>query len=197
MFTLIHEKMVYGRRVEVLAECFATVIPDDINILDVGCGDGLVASKIIEKKKNVNIKGVDIVPRKRGYIDISMYDGEKLPFADNQFDAVIFSDVLHHASDAKKLLIEALRVSSKYIIIKDHLCGSPYDDLRLRMMDWVGNARHGVPLPYKYFSRAEWNSMFGELELKTDEWIENLDLYSFPLNLVFSKGLHFIALLEK
>lgn len=197
MLGFLHNKIIYDRRVDVLSDYFSKITPDNIRVLDIGCGDGLISSKIMSKKKGVSIQGVDIVPRPKGFIDISLYDGQKLPFPNNTFDAVIFSDVLHHADDAKELLTEALRVSNKYIIIKDHLCESGFDDIRLRVMDWVGNARYGVPLPYKYFSLSEWDEMFSSLGLMKTNWFDDLNLYSFPFNFVFSKGLHFIALLEK
>ncbi len=197
MFGFLHKKLVYGRRVNTLSNCFASLISDGMNVLDIGCGDGLVSSKAVSAKKDVSIQGVDIVPREKGFIEISMYDGKTLPFADNTFDAVIFSDVLHHADDPIALLLEASRVSRKFIIIKDHLCESKFDDARLRIMDWVGNARFGVPLPYKYFSLLEWNEIFSELSFEKIKWVDKLGLYSFPLNLLFSNGLHFVALLEK
>lgn len=197
MFGFLHKNLVYSRRVNALSDCFASLTSDEMKVLDIGCGDGLVSSKIVSSKKGVSIQGVDIVPREKGFIDISMYDGKTLPFADNTFDAVIFSDVLHHTDDPTALLLEASRVSRKFVIIKDHLCESKFDDARLRIMDWVGNARFGVPLPYKYFSLSEWNGMFSEMSLKKMQWVDELDLYCFPLNLIFSKGLHFVALLEK
>lgn len=197
MFGFLHKKLVYSRRVNTLSNSFASLIFDGMNVLDIGCGDGLVSSKIISSKKDVSIQGVDIVPREKGFIDIRMYDGKTLPFTDNEFDAVIFSDVLHHADDPFALLLEASRVSRKFIIIKDHLCESGFDDARLRVMDWVGNARFGVPLPYKYFSLSEWNGIFSKMSLKKTKWIDELDLYCFPLNWIFSNGLHFVALLEK
>ncbi len=47
-----------------------------------------------------------------------------------------------------RLLAEAKRVSRGGIVIKDHFREGVLADATLRFMDWVGNAQHGVVLPY-------------------------------------------------
>ena len=61
-------------------------------------------------------------------------------------------DVLHHADDAAKVMAEAGRVARKHIIIKDHLTDGFLNEPVLKFMDYVGNKRHGVALPYYYMS---------------------------------------------
>jgi hypothetical protein len=67
------------------------------------------------------------------------------------------------------LLKEAARVARKAVILKDHFSENGVDHMTLRFMDWVGNAPHGVVLPYNYASRAEWRSWYAEagLEIET------------------------------
>ncbi len=64
-------------------------------------------------------------------------------------------------------------------------------------MDWVGNRPHGVALRYGYMNRTEWDEVFAEISLGPVTWNEKLSLYPFPASLLFERGLHFVALLEK
>jgi hypothetical protein len=63
-------------------------------------------------------------------------------------------------------------------------------------MDWVGNARHGVALPYNYWPRSKWLDAFNDLDLRLNVWKEDLGLYPWPANLVFERSLHFVARLD-
>jgi hypothetical protein len=64
-------------------------------------------------------------------------------------------------------------------------------------MDWFGNAHHNVVLPYNYLSENEWKSTYEAAGLEVVQLRRDLALYPFPANLVFGRGLHFIALLKK
>ncbi len=48
-----------------------------------------------------------------------IYDGPKLPWPDNHFDAVLLLTVLHHVADPESVLREACRVGGRIIIIED------------------------------------------------------------------------------
>jgi hypothetical protein len=107
----------------------------------------------------------------------------------------MFVDVLHHTADPLLLLREANRVG-KMILIKDHFREGFFSGTRLRFMDWVGNARHGVALPYNYWSRSEWSAAFSQLGLKAGEMKTSLGLYPVPASWIFERGLHFVARLQ-
>ena len=68
---------------------------------------------------------------------------------------------------------------------------------RLRFMDWVGNARFGVALPYNYLTEQQWQHAWRELGLEPDRLLTELGLYPAPANWIFGARLHFIALLKK
>jgi len=91
------------------------------------------------------------------------------------------------------LISEAGRVARKAVIIKDHLSENALDHWTLRLMDWVGNAPHGVVLPYNYAPRKDWETWFEKAGLKVDVFDTDVPLYPFPLNLVFGRKLHFVA----
>jgi hypothetical protein len=63
-------------------------------------------------------------------------------------------------------------------------------------MDHVGNARHGVALPYNYWPRKKWVNAFESLGLSTAAWKENLKLYPFWADPIFGRSLHFVAKLD-
>jgi SAM-dependent methyltransferase len=200
LFTLIkllHNRLVFGRRVRVLSDSFAKLIPPGSSVLDIGCGSGQIAFQTMQSNPSLFIRGIEPAPRPRCLIECGAYDGSAIPYADGSFDCCMFVDVLHHTNDMAALLKEASRVSRRYILIKDHLCETQLDRALLSLMDWVGNRPHGVKLTYNYIDRRAWEGLFSALHLHTREWTTDIPLYAFPLNMVFSRRLHFIAQLEK
>lgn len=193
----LHETLVFTRRVEVLASWFAQLAPKDARILDVGCGDGLLSAALRSKRPDLTLRGIDVLPRERTHIPVEMFDGARIPFADDSFDAVLFSDVLHHTDDPTVLLREARRVARRCVLIKDHFRKGLAAYQRLRLMDWVGNARFGVALPYNYWSENQWQRAWREIGLEPEESVTRLGLYPPPANWIFGARLHFMVRLTK
>lgn len=193
----LHNNLVFSRRVQMLATHFLCVLPDKGRILDVGCGDGLVDHLIMRTRNSLQIEGIDILIRPHTHIAVTAFDGYTMPFADNSFDTVMFVDVLHHADSPLTLLQEAKRVARHTIVLKDHLTDNFLAQPTLRFMDWVGNAHHGVVLPYNYWSKKQWQSAFTQLDLTVVNWQEKLALYPFYADWLFGRSLHFIASLQK
>jgi hypothetical protein len=79
------------------------------------------------------------------------------------------------------------------VLIKDHLCEGPLAGGTLRLMDWVGNARHHVRLPYTYWRRQQWLDTSRALGLSVGAWRERLDLYPWPATWLFDRSLHFVG----
>ena len=192
----IHGGYVHSRRVRVLCEHLAEMLPREAAVLDVGCGDGLLSRLLLDKRADLSIQGIDVLVRPGAHIPVKGFDGLHLPFADGSFDVAMFVDVLHHAEDAMGLLREAKRVARGAIVIKDHAREGLLANATLRFMDWVGNARHGVALRYDYWTKQKWLAAFEELELRVIEWKKDLGLYPFPASLLFGRSLHFLARVE-
>ena len=195
-----HGRAVFGRRVRVLAQCLAPKIPPGASVLDVGCGDGTIASLILHQDPTINIRGIEFAPRSTCLIECAPFDGITIPHPAASFDLCMFADVLHHVPDQQgiaRILSEACRVSRRFVLIKDHLCESRFDFKTLQFMDWVGNRPHGVALPYNYQSRAQWERYFVQAGLIVRDWNENIPLYPAPFSALFGRRLHFVALLEK
>jgi len=193
----LHQAHVFDRRVRVLAGRLAPLYPERARVLDVGCGDGRIAHEIGRIRPDLSVQGIDVLLRPRTYIPVSRFDGSHLPFADGAFDAVSFVDVLHHTLDPNVLLAEASRVARHAVIIKDHCADGLLAHQTLRLMDWVGNARHGVALPYNYWTERQWREAFARLALTIEVWQERLGLYPWPASLLFDRRLHFVARLGR
>lgn len=195
-----HQRAVFDRRVRVLAKFLADKIPSGASVLDIGCGDGTIASLIARQNPTISIRGIEFAPRPTCLIECAPFDGTTIPHPSASFDTCMLVDVLHHAPDGKgiaRLLSEAYRVSRRFVLIKDHLSENRVDYKILQFMDWVGNRPHGVLLPYNYQSRGQWNQYFALAGLNVSDWNDRIPIYPFPFSSLFGRQLHFIALLEK
>lgn len=194
---VMHDKLVLNRRVEVLTKWFAELLPPRAQILDVGCGDGLVSAVLQSKRPDIEVQGIDVLPRERTHIPVEMFDGLHFPCATASFDVVLFCDVLHHTVDPTMLLQEARRVSTRHVLIKDHYREGLAANARLRFMDWVGNSRFGVALPYNYWTEQQWRAAWREVGLQPERVLAKLGLYPQPADWIFGAKLHFISLLQR
>jgi SAM-dependent methyltransferase len=192
----LHGNLVFGRRVRVLSEQLAALLPTPATVLDVGCGDGTMAHLLMQLRPDIQISGIDVLVRPTTQIQVTPFDGKEIPFAAGSFDVVMFTDVLHHTEDPLVLLREAVRVARTAIVIKDHTRDGWLAGPTLRLMDYVGNAHHGVVLPYNYWPRARWVAAFAELKLRVSKWQSQLGLYPAPASWLFDRSLHFVARLD-
>lgn len=192
----VHSNLVFGRRTRVLTEELRARTIGCQRILDVGTGDGQIARDLATGRPGTRVEGIDVFVRPQTHIPVTVFDGVTIPFPDDSFDAVTFSDVLHHTDDPAVLIREAARVSSGVVVIKDHLSENALDHATLRAMDWVGNAPHGVRLPYNYASRRTWEGWFSAAGLEILDFDTAIPLYAFPFSAVFGRGLHFVAQLR-
>ena len=185
----------YNRRIWVLSRHLAEAIPGRGTVLDIGCGDGQLALALMRLRPDLRIEGVDVVPRPKTLVPVAQYDGMKLPFEDKSFDYVTIVDVLHHTNDPTVVLSEASRVARQGVVIKDHLREGALAQATLAFMDWCGNIGDGVPLPYNFLSRSEWQGAFFKSRLQSVQTVEKLDIYLPPARWVFDRNLHFVSYL--
>lgn len=193
----LHNKLVFDRRVRVLSEELAKQLPQNARVLDIGCGSGDMAAAIMARRPDVTIDGVDVLLRPDTAIKVEEYDGKTIPFGDGAYEVSMLVDVLHHTDDPSAVMKEAARVASHGVLIKDHYRDSPVAGAILRFMDWVGNASYGVRLPYNYLSRRQWSTIWQRLGLVPQQIEDALGIYPMPFDLIFGRGLHFVALLSQ
>lgn len=191
----LHSSLILRRHLEVLSTAMLRLLPEGAGLkgVDVGCGSGRLARLMMERRPGLELSGADVVLRPDAVIQVAGFDGARLPFGDGSFDFAMIVDVLHHAAEPAVLLGECRRVSRGPILVKDHLCGSRWDELRLRLMDWGGNRAEGISMPYRYLSRGEWDLLFRETGLTVDSWRGELGLFPPPISWVFEGRMHFAA----
>jgi SAM-dependent methyltransferase len=132
------------------------------SLLDVGCGDGTNTLALARAIGAETVAGVDVAVRATAVVPVRQYDGVHLPFPDRSFEAVSIVDVLHHCTEPRAVLGEALRVADRVLVIKDHFAFGPLTHRMLYWMDIAGNARDGTPSPGTYFEPAQWVDMIGD-----------------------------------
>jgi SAM-dependent methyltransferase len=189
----LYARAVFGRRVQVLAANIATLIPRDARVVDVGCGDGSIAARLLQLRPDIDLVGIDVFVRPRTHVPVVLCDDDAIPYEDAAFDVALLVDMLHHTRDPTLLLKEAARVSPGTVIIKDHLADGFLARPTLRLMDWVGNAHIGVALPYNYWTEARWRQAFADAGLVSDVWRTDLGLYPPPASWVFERKLHVLC----
>lgn len=192
----IHRAYVHKRRVELLSQTLEALIPQNTQILDIGCGDGGIAWLLQQMRPDIAVRGIDILVRSDTRIPVNWYDGQTIPYKDKSFDVTMLIDVLHHTSDPALVLREAVRVTREAVLIKDHTLTGFMAASTLRFMDWIGNAPHGVTLPYNYWSQEKWFQTFTNLGLSVTVWKNHLKLYPGAVNWIFGRSLHFVARIE-
>jgi SAM-dependent methyltransferase len=135
-------------------------------LLDVGGGTGVIAEALAKLFPVDEVHAVDLVDRFCPSLSVTttQYDGKTLPFADGSFDAATLNNVLHHVPvEARRdVLREIRRVVAGPLYIKDHESRGGADNLRLTVMDAIGNIPFGGMLWARYLTAAEWEQLAAE-----------------------------------
>jgi len=91
-------------------------VSERAHVLDMGCGDGVLGAQLIVEKA-CDVSGVDVSAyalsraAERGvHGQLCDIDMQRLPFADDTFDAAVLSCVLEHIPHPEHALLEATRV---------------------------------------------------------------------------------------
>jgi ubiquinone/menaquinone biosynthesis C-methylase UbiE len=95
--------------------------PGDQRILDIGCGTGIFASRVLEHLPGAHVWGLDLsdgmLQRSRarchaapGRLHLVRGNSERLPFSDNSFDVVTCAHSFHHYPCQDRVVAEMHRV---------------------------------------------------------------------------------------
>ena len=100
----------------------ADLLPKNVRVLDVGCGDGSLMSHLI-KEKNIEARGLELKKEnvtKCIYKGLSVIEGnaetELHQFPNQSFDFVILSQTLQAFYNPEKVLKDLLRIGKSVII---------------------------------------------------------------------------------
>ena len=119
--------------------------PDkELNILDLGCGDGTMATFLVKHMAGCTLAGIDIseesvmvaLQRDLPNAEFKPYDGQSIPYPSGQFDICTIATVLHHIDHAlhRALMREVNRVlrPGGRVYIYEH---NPYNPVTRHMVD--------------------------------------------------------------
>ena len=98
------------------------LLPKNVRVLDVGCGDGSLMNLLI-KEKNIEARGLELVEenvKKCIYKGLSVIEGnaetELHQFPSQSFDFVVLSQTLQAFYNPEKVLKDLLRIGKSVII---------------------------------------------------------------------------------
>ncbi|MEK6981984.1 MAG: class I SAM-dependent methyltransferase [Candidatus Micrarchaeota archaeon] len=160
-------------RSDKIARQISPYIPSWSNVLDFGCGDGIVGQKI---SGFARVSLADVVNYNRTNLPFSLFDGKSLSLKDESFDRVLLLTVLHHAKDPLATLREATRVckiGGKLIVIESIYFNQPHKIFN-RFADWLYNNVFNdprIPVPWNFMTAGGWEILFKEFGLKTVEMV--------------------------
>jgi len=185
-----HRKLSHSNRLEILASALAKSIQrnhsseETIKCLDVGCGDMGLAELISNILPATSWSCIDIheLPADKKddpqWQKYRTFDGENIPFEDDTFNVVLFSDVLHHTDGRSELLLKEAGRTGALVIVKDHFEYSLYSRAILLAMDFVGNWGYGIKLPKRYFDQKTFSKIINNAELTCKQLDIGINLYN-------------------
>ena len=105
----------YNKRISVLKEYiqFWSVK----NIIDIGCGEGLLIKFLAAHFKHISYTGIDLldntIDKTNKIFDYIVLSAENIALRSNTFNVVIFNSVLHHIDNPELAIREAMRICKK------------------------------------------------------------------------------------
>ncbi|WP_417802776.1 class I SAM-dependent methyltransferase [Thermophilibacter provencensis] len=134
-------------------------------VLDLGCGTGALAERLLDAIPGCSLTGVDLSPRMvevarvrlAGRADVLLGDAERLPFHDAAFDVVVCNDSFHHYPDPERATFQAWRVlaAGGALVVGDVWQPTP---ARALMNAWMPRSREG---DVRIYSEAELRDVLG------------------------------------
>ena len=157
----IDEKHIVSQRAKMNFENVKDYIRGE-KILDLGAGDGFLALEI-KKQLDKEVLLVDIVDYNYTDLPLILYNPEgKLPLADDEVDTTILYTVLHHSSDPKHLLEEAMRVTKQRLVIKEAYIEIDDNRMTNSFIDWFYNRVIGdedINVPLNFLKVEGWEKL--------------------------------------
>lgn len=147
-------KMQNKAEIQLNYEVVTDIIPNSAKVLDLGCGDGTLFSKLV-KEKNIKGMGIEIdqnkviealengVPVIQGDID----EGLK-QFPDNSFDYAILNQTLQSTEKPDLVTDEMLRVAKKAVVSFPNFA---YWKVRFYLF-FKGKMPKSKALPYEWYN---------------------------------------------
>jgi SAM-dependent methyltransferase len=163
-------------RAEIIYGQVSRFFAKDEEIIDWGCGDGLVTDKIY---RNISrkIEGFDVryYPAPGIIAPVCEFDGEFVPVSNGYFDAGLMTNVAHHEVDNAKILLELSRLIRKggrlLVIETVPVSNEPEEFERTFVGDYFYNRifhQADVSVPGTYETKEGWVRRFAEVGFEVD-----------------------------
>jgi SAM-dependent methyltransferase len=145
------------KRAKVKEERLRSFLNQGQSVLEVGSGNGAL-SKILSANE-MKLTALDIEDKTLfDEVSVQVYDGEKFPFEDKQFDVCQMITMLHHTTNAEQLIQESKRVAKHIIIMED-----VYENAFQKYITWVTDSVVNWEFyghPHTNRTDAEWRALF-------------------------------------
>jgi len=162
---IFFRKLIYklgNSRAKVIIKEIEKELKNGDKILDIGSGVCNIAEILL--KRNFKLIPLDI--KNLSFVDginPIIYDGEKIPFKDKEFDVALIITVLHHTPKSEKILEEAKRVAKKIIVLEDIYTNFFHKHLTFFLDSLVNLEFKNCPHSNK--TDEKWKSLFKKLNL--------------------------------
>ena len=136
------------------------------SFLDVGSGTGLVARRLAHvTRADATACDLHEFDNRIDLPYLRQTDPMRVPAADKSFDTVVMCFVLHHIPEWDQQLVmaaEAMRVARKRVLVLEDTPFNKVDLVFNKAWDWILNQRHGIPIPFTFRSKEEWDDVFSQ-----------------------------------
>ncbi|MBP9151774.1 MAG: methyltransferase domain-containing protein [Flavobacteriales bacterium] len=153
------------RRAEVKRKRLLHFLSKGESVLEVGAGNGALMKLL--NNEGMKLQPLDIEDGSLfDDVKVEVYNGEKFPFADKQFDVCQLITMLHHTTNAEELIREAKRVSNRIIIMED-----VYESLFQKYITWFTDSLVNWEFyghPHTNRTDSEWKEVFERNGLKVE-----------------------------
>ncbi len=151
-------------RLRIKQERIARHLTRGASILDVGSGHGGLCHAL--RVEGFNITPID-VQNLSFFPDVQpiLYDGYKMPFHDKSFDTALLITMLHHTPFPDEILEEALRVTSRRIVVMEDIYSNALQRELTFFTDSLVNLEFAGH-PHSNKTDAEWLALFKSMGLK-------------------------------
>ncbi|MCK4669657.1 MAG: class I SAM-dependent methyltransferase [Nanoarchaeota archaeon] len=163
-----------------IIRAIAPFISIDKQILDIGCGNGVVSDQI-QKHFRCDLVGTDIQSYLKKNIKFRhMSKKDALDFKDKEFYLGLFIDVLHHIpfEIQSKLIKDALRVCSEVIIIEVK------PTLTAKAIDYLINQIHNpeMPILLTHRTKRNWIKLFKANNISFKSYKVKKPIFFYPVS---------------
>lgn len=128
-----------------------------LRVLEVGSGNGALTKLLCNE--GMKVSALDIADKSLFRdVKVKVYNGERFPFEDKQFDVCQLITMLHHTTNAEELICEAKRVSDRLILMEDIYEG-PFQKYLTWFTDSLVNWEF-FGHPHTNLTDSEWRELF-------------------------------------